>query len=193
MANETEVEEVTPGKRRRVSDRDDISGVDNMVEEGAPLEPADIADEQGDPVARADQALAERTADLQRLQAEYLNYKRRVDRDRELVRENATYAALAPIVEVLDTIDRAREHGELDAGLQAVSDQLERAVAGAGLVRYGEPGDAFDPRLHEALSHIGEDPDVEVTTAKVIAKVGYRIGDRVVRAAQVLVVDPARA
>jgi molecular chaperone GrpE len=193
MANETEVEEVTPGKRRRVSDRDDISGVDNMLEEGAPLEPADIADEQGDPVARADQALAERTADLQRLQAEYLNYKRRVDRDRELVRENATYAALAPIVEVLDTIDRAREHGELDAGLQAVSDQLERAVAGAGLVRYGEPGDAFDPRLHEALSHIGEDPDVEVTTAKVIAKVGYRIGDRVVRAAQVLVVDPARA
>jgi molecular chaperone GrpE len=193
MANETEVEEVTPGKRRRVVDGDDISGVDNMLEEGAPLEPADVADEQGDPVARADQALAERTADLQRLQAEYLNYKRRVDRDRELVRENATYAALAPIVEVLDTIDRAREHGELDAGLQAVSDQLERAVAGAGLVRYGEPGDAFDPRLHEALSHIGEDPDVEVTTAKVIAKVGYRIGDRVVRAAQVLVVDPAQA
>jgi molecular chaperone GrpE len=170
--------------------------VDNMLEEGAPLEPADVADEPdepGDPVARADQVLAERTADLQRLQAEYLNYKRRVDRDRELVRENATYAALAPIVEVLDTIDRAREHGELDAGLQAVSDQLERAVAGAGLVRYGEPGDAFDPRLHEALSHIGEDPDVEVTTAKVIAKVGYRIGDRVVRAAQVLVVDPAQA
>jgi molecular chaperone GrpE len=196
MANETEVEEVTPGKRRRVADGDDISGVDNMLEEGAPLEPADVADEPdepGDPVARADQALAERTADLQRLQAEYLNYKRRVDRDRELVRENATYAALAPIVEVLDTIDRAREHGELDAGLQAVSDQLERAVAGAGLVRYGEPGDAFDPRLHEALSHIGEDPDVEVTTAKVIAKVGYRIGDRVVRAAQVLVVDPAQA
>jgi molecular chaperone GrpE len=172
----------------------DISGVDNMLEEGAPLEPADVDDDEtADPVARAERALAERTADLQRLQAEYLNYKRRVDRDRELVRENATYQALAPIVEVLDTIDRAREHGELDAGLQAVSDQLERAVAGAGLVRYGQPGDEFDPRLHEALSHIGEDPDVEVTTAKVIAKVGYRIGDRVVRAAQVLVVDPAQA
>ena len=140
---------------------------------------------------RLEQALAERTADLQRLQAEYLNYKRRVDRDRELVRENATYAALAPIVDVLDTIDRAREHGDLDAGFQAVADQLERVVAGAGLVKYGEPGDAFDPRLHEALSHIGEDPDVEVTTCKVIAKAGYRIGDRVVRAAQVLVVDPA--
>ena len=174
---------------------DDTSGVDTMLEEGAPLEPADLADDlvdDGDPTARAEQALAERTLDLQRLQAEYLNYKRRVDRDRELVRENATYSALAPIVEVLDTIDRAREHGELDAGLQAVADQLERAVSGAGLVRYGEPGDAFDPRLHEALSHIGEDPDVEVTTCKVIAKAGYRIGDRVVRVAQVLVVDPAQ-
>ena len=61
----------------------------------------------------------------------------------------------------------------------------------AGLIRFGTPGDAFDPTLHEALSHIGEDPDVEVTTCKVIAKAGYRIGDRVVRAAQVLVVDPA--
>ena len=72
-----------------------------------------------------------------------------------------------------------------------MADQLERVVANAGLVKYGEPGDAFDPRLHEALSHIGEDPDVEVTTCKVIAKAGYRIGERVVRAAQVLVVDPA--
>jgi molecular chaperone GrpE len=146
-----------------------------------------------DPLAAAEQALAERTADLQRLQAEYLNYKRRVDRDRELVRENATYAALAPIVDVLDTIDRAREHGDLDEGFQAVADQLERVVSNAGLVKYGEPGDTFDPRLHEALSHIGEDPEVEVTTCKVIAKAGYRIGQRVVRAAQVLVVDPARS
>ncbi|WP_167880381.1 nucleotide exchange factor GrpE [Nocardioides guangzhouensis] len=135
--------------------------------------------------------LEERTLDLQRLQAEYLNYKRRVDRDRELIRENATYQALAPITEVLDTIDRARDHGPLDDGFRAVADQLERVVAGLGLTRFGAVGDAFDPTLHEALSHIGEDPDVEVTTCKVIAKAGYRIGDRVVRAAQVLVVDPA--
>jgi molecular chaperone GrpE len=109
------------------------------------------------------------------------------------VRENATYAALAPIVEVLDTIDRAREHGDLDPGFQAVADQLERVVGQAGLVRFGEPGDPFDPQIHEALSHIGEDPEVQVTTAKVVAKAGYRFGDRVVRAAQVLVVDPADA
>jgi molecular chaperone GrpE len=135
--------------------------------------------------------LAERTADLQRLQAEYVNYKRRVDRDRDLVKQNATYAALAPITEVMDTIDRAREHGEVEGGFKAVADQLERILAGVGLVKFGAVGDPFDPTIHEALSHIGEDPEVTVTTCKVIAKAGYRIGDRVVRAAQVLVVDPA--
>jgi molecular chaperone GrpE len=148
------------------------------------------AQEIEDELAALSTALTERTADLQRVQAEYLNYKRRVDRDRELVKQNATYAALAPIIEVLDTIDRAREHGELDGGFKAVAEQLERIVAGVGLVKFGAVGDAFDPTIHEALSHIGEDPGVAVTTCKVIAKAGYRIGDRVVRAAQVLVVDP---
>ena len=160
MANETEVEGAES---------------DTAVEEAGPS---------------VEQQLAERTTDLQRLQAEYLNYKRRVERDRELVRENATYQALAPIIEVLDNIDRAREHGPLDEGFRGVAEQLERVVAAQGLTRFGEPGDAFDPTIHEALSHIGTDPDVEVTTCKVIAKAGYRMRDRVVRAAQVLVVDP---
>jgi molecular chaperone GrpE len=150
----------------------------------------DLARAQAD-AAQAQADVASLTGDLQRLQAEYLNYKRRVDRDRDLVRENATYAVLAPITEVLDTIDRARDHGPLDDGLQAVADQLERIVTGLGLTKFGQPGDPFDPMLHEALSHIGEDPAVTVTTCKLVAKSGYRIGDRVVRAAQVLVVDPA--
>jgi molecular chaperone GrpE len=159
---------------------DDLSGLDD--------EPVDepLAEEPVDPETQ----LAERTADLQRLQAEFLNYKRRVDRDRELIRENATYTALAPITEVLDTIDRAREHGPLDGGFKAVAEQLERVVAGLGLTKFGEPGDPFDPTIHEALSHIGEDPEVTVTTCKVIAKSGYKIGNRVLRPAQVLVVDP---
>lgn len=147
-------------------------------------------DEIEDDLTSARRDLADLTGDLQRLQAEYLNYKRRVERDRELIRENATYAALAPIIEVLDTIDRAREHGPLEGGFKAVADQLERVVAGRGLTKFGTVGEPFDPTVHEALSHIGQDPDVEVTTCKVIAKAGYRIGDRVVRAAQVLVVDP---
>jgi len=132
----------------------------------------------------------ELTTDLQRLQAEYLNYKRRVDRDRELIRENATYAVLSPIIEVLDTIDRAREHGEVEGGFKAVADQLERIVSGQGLKKFGAPGEVFDPTLHEALSHLGTDAEVTETTVKVVAKAGYRIGERVVRAAQVLVVDP---
>ncbi|GAB4011308.1 nucleotide exchange factor GrpE [Nocardioides ultimimeridianus] len=170
----------------------DISGIDNLLEEGGPLEPQDVAEvEQADePLAAAESKVSELTLDLQRLQAEYLNYKRRVERDRELIKENATYAALAPIVEVLDTIDRAREHEPLEGGFKAVAEQLERVVAGVGLVKFGEPGEPFDPTLHEALSHLGADADVQVTTIKLVAKAGYKIGDRVVRAAQVLVVDP---
>ncbi len=172
---------------------DDISGIDNLLEEGGPLEPQDVAEVEGvaDPLESARQEAAERTADLQRLQAEFLNYKRRVERDRDLVRENAVYAVLAPMLDVLDNIDRAREAGELEGGFKGVAEHLERIVAGLGLSRFGEPGDAFDPQLHEALSHVGTDPDVQVPTCKHIAKAGYRIGDRVVRAAQVLVVDPA--
>lgn len=185
MANESEVE--VPLEDTSASGQAEV-GADG----------GHAADEAGDgPVAPSTEVqLAERTADLQRLQAEYANYRKRVDRDRMLVAENATYQALVPIVEVLDTIDRAREHAEvsgqaLDEGFKAVADQLERAVTGRGLNRFGEPGEAFDPSLHEALSHLGEDPDVEVTTVKQVVKAGYRIGDRVVRAAQVLVVDPA--
>jgi molecular chaperone GrpE len=148
-------------------------------------------DTEVDELAAMTGSLADLTNDLQRLSAEYANYRRRVDRDRQLVADNAAYKALAPVIEVLDTIDRAREHGELDGGFKAVADQLERAVASSGLTRFGEPGDAFDPTRHEALSHLGEDPEVSVTTVKHVAKGGYTIGDRVVRAAQVLVVDPA--
>ncbi|WP_082573244.1 MULTISPECIES: nucleotide exchange factor GrpE [unclassified Nocardioides] len=163
----------------------------SLVEEVA-QQPSRDPDEtpEADELTVTKMALEERTLDLQRLQAEYLNYKRRVDRDRELLRENATYSALAPIVEVLDNIERAREHEPLEGGFKAVAEQLERTVAGLGLVKFGEVGDAFDPTVHEALSHIGTDPEVTVTTCKLIAKAGYKFGDRVVRAAQVLVVDP---
>ncbi len=164
---------------------DDISGIDNLLEEGGPLEPQDVVAVEG--VA---EVLAERTADLQRLQAEFLNYKRRVDRDRDLVRENAVFAVLTPMLDVLDNIDRAREAGELEGGFKGVAEQLSRIVEGLGLTRFGDPGDAFDPLLHEALSHVGTDPQVTVVTCQHIAKAGYKIGDRVVRAAQVLVVDP---
>ncbi|HEX7717069.1 MAG TPA: nucleotide exchange factor GrpE [Marmoricola sp.] len=150
----------------------------------------EVEGDEVDELARLRQEAAERTADLQRLQAEFLNYKRRVERDRDLVRENAVFAVLSPMLDVLDSIDRAREAGELEGGFKGVADQLERIVTALGLSKFGEPGDPFDPTHHEALSHVGTDPDVDVVTCKHIAKAGYRIGDRVVRAAQVLVVDP---
>jgi molecular chaperone GrpE len=181
---------------------EDISGVDNWVEEGGPLEPQDLDPDRGfgdaaaemanepeveeDPVERQ---LAERTADLQRLQAEYVNYKRRVDRDRELVRQNATYGVLSSLLPVLDDIDRAREHGELEGGFKAVADSLDRIVSGLGLTKFGAPGEPFDPNVHEALAH-GHSPDVTETVVEHLAQAGYRIGDRVVRAAKVTVLDP---
>jgi molecular chaperone GrpE len=143
-------------------------------------------------LAEAQQALAERTADLQRLQAEFLNYKRRVDRDRELVKQNATYQALSAMLPVLDDIDRAREHGELEGGFKAIGDSLERIVAGLGLEKFGKPGDEFDPRMHEALVH-AHSPDVTTTTCDAVVQAGYRLGERVVRPARVTVVDPEPA
>ncbi len=103
--------------------------------------------------------MAALTDDLKRLQAEYVNYKRRVDRDRELVQQNAVFAVLAGLLPVLDDLDRAREHGELEGGFKAVADSLERIVAAHGLEKFGKPGDEFDPRLHEALMH-SHSPDV---------------------------------
>jgi len=162
----------------------DAGPIDGAAAE-APAEPGGE-----DELSVARRELAERTADLQRLQAEFLNYKRRVERDRDLVRENAVFAVLSPMLDVLDSIDRARDAGELEGGFKGVADQLERIVTGLGLSKFGKPGDPFDPTHHEALSHVGVDPEVDVVTCKHIAKAGYRIGDRVVRAAQVLVVDP---
>ncbi|NGN95716.1 nucleotide exchange factor GrpE [Nocardioides sp. KC13] len=154
------------------------------------IEDESEVDLMGDAADEVDKRVAELTTDLQRLQAEYVNYKKRVDRDRELVSQNATFKVLTPIVDVLDTIDRAREHGEVEGGFKAVADQLEKIVTNLGLKKFGEPGDVFDPNRHEALSHMGTDPEVEETSVKLVAKAGYMIGDRVVRAAQVLVVDP---
>ena len=163
--------------------------------QGGTAEPdAEQAEEQagsefGDDLAKAEQDIAVLTSDLQRLQAEYVNYKRRVDRDRDLVQQNARFAVLSALLPVLDDLDRAREHGELEGGFKAVADSLERIVAAQGLVKFGKPGDEFDPNFHEALMH-AHSPDVTTTTCQDVITAGYQIGDRVVRPARVTVVDP---
>jgi molecular chaperone GrpE len=140
-------------------------------------------------LAATQATVAALTNDLQRLQAEYVNYTRRVDRDRDLVKQNATFSVLAALLPVLDDLDRAREHGELEGGFKAVADSLERIVSAHGLEKFGRPGDEFDPRFHEALMH-AHSSKVTTTTCQDIISAGYQIGDRVVRPARVTVVDP---
>jgi len=134
--------------------------------------------------------LAERTADLQRLQAEYANYRKRVDRDRAAVREQAVAAALAGLLPVLDAIDQAREHGELSGGFKSVADSLQSALGRLGLVTYGEKGDPFDPKIHEALTH-SYSSDVAEDTCVEILQPGYKVGERILRPARVAVAEPA--
>jgi len=166
------------------------------LQEPAAQEPAsqgaatpDPGTEPADEIELAQLRVAALTNDLQRLQAEYVNYKRRVDRDRELVKQNASFSVLSALLPVLDDLDRARDHGELEGGFKAVADALERIVTSQGLVKFGKPGDEFDPRFHEALMH-AHSPDVTTTTCRDIVSAGYMIGERVVRPARVTVVDP---
>jgi len=134
--------------------------------------------------------LAERTADVQRLQAEYANYRKRVDRDRAAVREQAVAGTLTGLLPVLDAINQAREHGELSGGFKSVADTLQAALGRLGLVTYGEKGDAFDPKIHEALAS-SYSPDVTEDTCVEILQPGYQVGDRILRPARVAVAAPA--
>jgi molecular chaperone GrpE len=133
--------------------------------------------------------LAERTADLQRLQAEYANYRKRVDRDRATVREIAVSSVLTELLPALDAIGIARDHGELSGGFKSVADQIQAAVTKLGLVTYGQKGDPFDPKVHEALTHTYS-PDVAEDTCVEIFQPGYKVGERVVRPARVAVAAP---
>ncbi|GAA4981074.1 molecular chaperone GrpE [Nonomuraea thailandensis] len=136
--------------------------------------------------------LAERTADLQRLQAEYVNYRRRVERDRAAVREQAVAGALTELLPVLDDIGRARDHGELTGGFAKVAESLESALTKLGLSAFGQKGEPFDPTVHEALMH-SYSPDVSEPTAVEVLQPGYRMGDRVLRPARVAVAEPEDA
>jgi molecular chaperone GrpE len=142
-----------------------------------------------DPLAAAQAEAAERLDHLRRLQAEYVNYRRRVERDREAVRENAIASVLGELLGVLDDIGRARDHGDLNGGFRSVGEALEATTTKLGLVRFGEPGDVFDPTVHEALMHEYSD-EVTVPTCTQVLTPGYRFGSRVLRPARVAVAEP---
>jgi molecular chaperone GrpE len=134
-------------------------------------------------------AVAERTADLQRLQAEYANYRKRTERERLSAGDVAVSRVLTELLPVLDDIDRARQHGDLTGALKAVADHLDGIFAKLGLQSFGEVGDRFDPAIHEAVLH-AESDEVAEPTCTTIMRPGYRHNDRLLRAAMVGVTDP---
>jgi molecular chaperone GrpE len=154
-----------------------------------PRDPSDLIGGPSAQEALLTEALAERTADLQRLQAEYVNYKRRVDRDRETNRELVIGSVLTELLQTLDDIGRAREAGELEGAFKAVAESVERVTEKLGLTKFGEVGDPFDPRIHEALLHNYSD-EVDGPTATLVMQPGYRLGERILRAARVAVSEP---
>ena len=149
----------------------------------------EVVEEVVEPGQEAD-PVATLTADLQRLQAEYANYRKRVERDRAVAHESAIGAVLTELLALLDDVDRAEQHGELTGGFKAVADQLNSITSRIGLEKYGTAGEAFDPQIHEALMH-DESADVAVATASKILQPGYKYKERILRPARVAVTDPA--
>jgi len=157
------------------------------------------ATEAAEPVVEAAQApmveavlLDERTQDLQRVQAEYANYRKRAEREQLAAGDRAVGRALAELLPILDDIDRARVHGDLTGALKSVADHFDATLTKLGLVAFGEPGDPFDPTVHDAVTH-NESDDVTEPTCTVIMRPGYRHGERLLRPAMVGVSEPSAA
>lgn len=192
--SEQEQEPVVIRDRRRI---DPVTGEVRVPAGAGPAEKEVPVSEA--PVSDVDTRLeelaaevAERTADLQRVSAEYANYRRRVDRDRESVLVSTRVQFVAELLPVLDDLDRAEAHGDLTGAFKAVADKLVSVVGKQGLEAFGSDGELFDPSVHEAVQH--DTSDVAGPTVAVVSSVlrrGYRIADRVLRPAMVTVTDEA--
>jgi molecular chaperone GrpE len=149
--------------------------------------PSGPAPEAAGPASAASDEVAELRSTLQRVKAEYDNYRKRALRDQQLVAERTKVAVVTQLLPVLDDLDRARSHGDLETGpLKSVADKLATALEGLGLSGFGDEGDEFDPALHEAVQHEGEGTHPIVGS---VMRRGYKVGDQVVRHALVGVVD----
>lgn len=195
MSNPGHSEEENAGEGVRVSDKRRIDPDTYEVREGAAtntnLDDALAAEDaaasavEGD-VVGIEAKVAELTADLQRVHAEYANYRKRVERDREVMQEMAVGATIAELLPIVDDIERAREHGELEGAFRSVGEALEAALAKLGLERFGESGEEFDPTIHEALTS-EENDAVSVPTVTTVYQPGYRYAGRILRPARVAV------
>ncbi|WP_375406410.1 nucleotide exchange factor GrpE [uncultured Amnibacterium sp.] len=170
-----------PDVETSLSDADEafLNGQGDLPD-GTPAPPG-IADQDG-----------EHLADLRRVTAEYANYRRRTERERDAIRDRATGDAARAILPVLDDLDRAEAHGDLAEGgpMTAIAQKLRGAVAKLGITAYAEQGEPFDPHQHDAIFQ-RESPDVTRPTVSDVVERGYRIGDTVLRVAKVVVDTPS--
>ncbi len=188
-------EEENAGEGVRVSDKRRIDPETYEVREG--VAPSSVNDDalaaeeaaasaiEGD-VVGIEAKVAELTADLQRVHAEYANYRKRIERDREVMQQMAVASALVELLPLLDDIERAREHNELGGAFRTVGEGLESVLAKLGLEKFGASGEEFDPTVHEALTSEDSD-DVSTPTVTTVYQPGYRLGDRILRPARVAV------
>lgn len=169
------------GRRRETEEPEEVE---------VPDDPRELFEnEESGELAAARSEAAERLEDLQRLQAEYVNYRKRVDRDRTVASDVAVAGVVEALIPVLDEIELARTHDELTGPFAAVAEKLEATLGRFGAERYGAVGEEFDPTVHDAFMH-STSPDVTTTTVVQVLQPGYRIGDRIIRAARVEAADP---
>lgn len=155
-----------------------------------PADAGPAAAQPADTAGQADGKVAELTADLQRVQADFANYRKRALRDQQAAADRAKAAVVNPLLGVLDDLERARKHGDLESGpLRSVADKLDSALTGLGLTAFGEEGEDFDPVLHEAVQHEGDGGPGSKTVIGTVMRQGYRLGENVLRHALVGVVD----
>ena len=183
MSSNDPYEPVTVTDKRRVDP--ETGEVREQASGPAPSGPAPAA--AGTAAAAENDEVADLKSTLQRVKAEYDNYRKRALRDQQLSAERAKAAVVAQLLPVLDDLDRARSHGDLESGpLKSVADKLATALEGLGLSGFGDEGDAFDPALHEAVQHEGDGTYPVVGS---VMRRGYKVGDVVLRHALVGVVD----
>lgn len=154
---------------------------------------ADSATQDGEdtltPLGQAKKEAAEYLEALQRERAEFINFRNRSQKEQERFRQHGIIDVLTALLPALDDIDRIREHSEMDESFKAVSAKIDKAFEKFGVEKFGEKGEDFDPTKHDAILH-KPDPQAEKETVDTVVEAGYRIGDRVIRAARVVVASP---
>lgn len=172
-----------------LAEQADVDAKQAQAQQDEPVQEAQVQDETPTREQELEQLVDERTADLQRLQAEYVNYKKRVDRDRAQARQAGIESVVSELLPVLDSIEMARQHDDLAGAFKMVAEELEKVASKHGLSSFGVVGDPFDPVHHDALMQVPMD-GVEVTTVSQVMQRGYSLHGRVIRPARVAVAEP---